>query len=249
MAGEWQELLERVRRLNKAVSRLAGFQPDYAGIMLELAGELGGCLAAVVKADGEVLAVAPEEDRFFLEGLPQFTREQLNLVDEPRKEAVGGEWGLPKQYAVLCPIVGGGERVGTLVLNHDRKLTDAEQFLAEYSAAFFGVLMTRSRASQLEDKVRQRTACQVALSSLSFSEQQAIHRILHELDGFEGMIVTSKIAEAAGITRSIVVNGLRKLESAGLIESRSLGMKGTYIRVLNEYLSDALADALGKKSG
>ena len=30
MAGEWQELLERVRRLNKAVSRLAGFQPDYA---------------------------------------------------------------------------------------------------------------------------------------------------------------------------------------------------------------------------
>ena len=157
--------------------------------------------------------------------------------------------GLPKQYAVLCPIVGGGGRVGTLVLNPDRKLTDAEQFLAEYSAAFFGVLMTRSRASQLEDKVRQRTACQVALSSLSFSEQQAIHRILHELDGFEGMIVTSKIAEAAGITRSIVVNGLRKLESAGLIESRSLGMKGTYIRVLNEYLSDALADALGKKSG
>ena len=91
-------------RLNKAVSRLAGFKPDYAGIMLELAGELGGCLAAVVKADGEVLAVAPEEDRFFLEGLPQFTREQLNLVDEPRKEAVGGEWGFPSSMLYSAPL-------------------------------------------------------------------------------------------------------------------------------------------------
>jgi len=30
------------------------------------------------------------------------------------------------------------------------------------------------------------------------------------------------------------VNALRKLESAGIIESRSLGMKGTYLKVLNQ---------------
>ena len=35
-----------------------------------------------------------------------------------------------------------------------------------------------------------------------------------------------------GITRSVIVNALRKLESAGIIESRSLGMKGTYLKVL-----------------
>ncbi|MCY0903018.1 MAG: hypothetical protein OWU32_12700, partial [Firmicutes bacterium] len=44
------------------------------------------------------------------------------------------------------------------------------------------------------------------------------------------------LADRAGITRSVIVNALRKLESAGVIESRSLGMKGTYIRVLNEKL-------------
>ncbi|MDX5324286.1 MAG: GTP-sensing pleiotropic transcriptional regulator CodY, partial [Exiguobacterium sp.] len=37
-----------------------------------------------------------------------------------------------------------------------------------------------------------------------------------------------------GITRSVIVNALRKLESAGVIESRSLGMKGTYIKILND---------------
>ena len=45
-----------------------------------------------------------------------------------------------------------------------------------------------------------------------------------------------------GITRSVIVNALRKFESAGVIESRSLGMKGTYIKVLNS----ALLDELGK---
>ena len=40
------------------------------------------------------------------------------------------------------------------------------------------------------------------------------------------------------ITRSVIVNALRKFESAGVIESKSLGMKGTYIKVKNEYLID-----------
>lgn len=55
-----------------------------------------------------------------------------------------------------------------------------------------------------------------------------------ELNGNEGLLVASKIADRVGITRSVIVNALRKLESAGVIESRSLGMKGTYIKVLND---------------
>ena len=53
------------------------------------------------------------------------------------------------------------------------------------------------------------------------------------MDGDEGLLVASKIADQAGITRSVIVNALRKLQSAGLIETRSLGMKGTHIRILN----------------
>ena len=60
--------------------------------------------------------------------------------------------------------------------------------------------------------------------------------IFKELDGSEGLLVASKIADRVGITRSVIVNALRKLESAGVIESRSSGMKGTYIRVINDVI-------------
>ncbi|GAU79883.1 GTP-sensing transcriptionalpleiotropic repressor codY [Fusibacter sp. 3D3] len=56
------------------------------------------------------------------------------------------------------------------------------------------------------------------------------------LNSEEGLLVASKIADKAGITRSVIVNALRKFESAGVIETRSLGMKGTYIKVLNDCL-------------
>ena len=39
------------------------------------------------------------------------------------------------------------------------------------------------------------------------------------------------------------VNALRKLESAEVIESRSSGMKGTYIRILNELILDEIEKA------
>lgn len=48
------------------------------------------------------------------------------------------------------------------------------------------------------------------------------------------VLTASSIADEIGITRSVIVNALRKLESAGIIESRSLGMKGTYLKVLNQ---------------
>ena len=80
----------------------------------------------------------------------------------------------------------------------------------------------------------------IAFSTLSYSELEAIINIIGALEGNEGLLVASKIADQAGITRSVIVNALRKFESAGLIETRSLGMKGTYIKLLNEFLLEEL---------
>ena len=44
-----------------------------------------------------------------------------------------------------------------------------------------------------------------------------------------------------GITRSVIVNALRKFESAGVIDCKSSGMKGTYIKVVNEYVFEELS--------
>ncbi|MPN46470.1 GTP-sensing transcriptional pleiotropic repressor CodY [bioreactor metagenome] len=67
-----------------------------------------------------------------------------------------------------------------------------------------------------------------------------MEHIFNELGGNNGLLVASKIADKVGITCSVIVNALRKLESAGVIEVRSLGMKGTYIQVLNDFLMDEL---------
>ena len=80
----------------------------------------------------------------------------------------------------------------------------------------------------------------MAIGTLSYSETEAIQQIFAELDGNEGLLVASKIADRSGITRSVIVNALRKLESAGVIESKSLGMKGTRIKIINTKLKDEL---------
>ena len=86
-----------------------------------------------------------------------------------------------------------------------------------------------------------------AIGTLSFSELEAIVHIFDELDGTEGLLVASKIADRVGITRSVIVNALRKFESAGVIESRSSGMKGTYIKVINDVVFDELEEIKKQK--
>ena len=103
-----------------------------------------------------------------------------------------------------------------------------------------GMEILRSRTEKIEKEARKKAAVQIAIDTLSYSELEAIEHIFEELDGKEGLLVASKIADRVGITRSVIVNALRKFESAGVIESRSLGMKGTYIKVLNDYLLEEL---------
>jgi transcriptional pleiotropic repressor len=98
----------------------------------------------------------------------------------------------------------------------------------------------RERIEERETEARSKAIVSVAINSLSFSEMEAVEQIFEELEGREGLLVASKIADRAGITRSVIVNALRKLESAGVIETRSLGMKGTYIRILNSQLLQEL---------
>src|SRR5699024_12747956 len=97
-----------------------------------------------------------------------------------------------------------------------------------------GMEILQGISEEKEIEARNTAVVQMAISSLSFSELEAIDHIFEELDGTEGLLVASKVADRVGITRSVIVNALSKLESAGVIESRSLGMKGTSIRVNKE---------------
>ena len=108
--------------------------------------------------------------------------------------------------------------------------------LSEYGTTVVGLEMLRSVNEESAEETRKEQIVQSAISTLSFSELEAIIHIFDELNGMEGILVASKIADRVGITRSVIVNALRKFESAGVIESRSSCMKGTYIKVVNDYV-------------
>ena len=117
------------------------------------------------------------------------------------------------------PVNGNGERIATLILaRYDRDFNDDDLLLAEYAAAVIGVEILREREVQVQENARKKAMVQIAFSTLSFSEWEAIVNILAELKGTEGILVASKIADRVGITRSVIVNAMRKFESANLLE-------------------------------
>ena len=122
----------------------------------------------------------------------------------------------------------------------DRPYDIEDIIVSEYGTTVVGLEMMRSVHEENAEETRKVQIVKSAISTLSFSELEAITHIFEELDGNEGILVASKIADRVGITRSVIVNALRKFESAGVIESRSSGMKGTYIKVLNDVVFDEL---------
>ena len=112
------------------------------------------------------------------------------------------------------------------------KRDDDDLILVEIASTVVGIQMLNYQREEDEKNIRRRTAVNMAVNTLSYSELRAVSAILSELKGNEGQLTASIIADRIGITRSVIVNALRKLESAGIIESRSLGMKGTYLKVL-----------------
>ena len=143
--------------------------------------------------------------------------------------------------AVVTPIDIAGERLGTLfIYKCDEQYDIDDIILCEYGSTVVGLEMLRAVSEESAEETRKRAVVKSAISTLSFSEMEAIVHIFEELNGMEGILVASKIADRVGITRSVIVNALRKFESAGVIESRSSGMKGTYIKVLNDIIYEEI---------
>lgn len=164
------------------------------------------------------------------------TKENVNL------ETLGfNERDVNKFQAIITPIEIAGERLGTLFIYKCEKSYEIDDIiLCEYGTTVVGLEMLRAVNEENAEESRKLAVIQSAINTLSFSEMEAVIHIFDELNGMEGILVASKIADRVGITRSVIVNALRKFESAGVIESRSSGMKGTYIKVLNDMVFDEI---------
>ncbi len=163
--------------------------------------------------------------------------------NEPYSEQSDGK----KLIYSMIPIRSGSKRLASILLLYpDRNLERDQMILAEVSAALVGMHIKHETTDQEEEKVRNKDLAEGAFESLSYSEVEAIREILKNISNNESVVVASKIADSLGITRSVIVNALRKFESAGIIESRSLGMKGTLIKVKNEHALEIVASRSAK---
>ncbi|MBD7983522.1 GTP-sensing pleiotropic transcriptional regulator CodY [Sporosarcina sp. Sa2YVA2] len=251
-------LLAKTRKINAMLQETAGKQVNFKEMASKLSSVIE-CNAFIVSRKGKLLGheihqqIENErmkqmfEDRKFPEDYTKKiaevneTSSNIDVYSDytvfPEEERETFKEGL----TTIVPIIGGGERLGTLILARlEQKFTEDDLILAEYGATVVGMEILRERAEEIEVEARSKAVVQMAINSLSYSEHEAIEHIFKELNGNEGLLVASKIADRVGITRSVIVNALRKLESAGVIESRSLGMKGTYIKVLNNKFLEEL---------
>ena len=164
------------------------------------------------------------------------TKENVNL------ETLGfNEADVQKFHAIITPIEISGDRLGTLFIYKSADQYEIDDIiLCEYGTTVVGLEMLRAVNEESAEENRKLAVIQSAINTLSYSEMEAVIHIFDELNGNEGILVASKIADRVGITRSVIVNALRKFESAGVIESRSSGMKGTYIKVLNDMVFDEI---------
>ncbi|MDR1272500.1 MAG: GTP-sensing pleiotropic transcriptional regulator CodY [Clostridiales Family XIII bacterium] len=199
-----------------------------------------------IAAEGTSLMHDPETDEEYLpdgynEEIQKTDVTLINLKGEEMLKFFKYDYDSYDKLHMIVPIFGGRERVGTLLFaRYEPAFNEEDIVLTEFGATVVGLEIKKIDAARAREEANTIKAVDKAISTLSYSEAEALKKIFGEFDGTEGLLVASKIADRSGITRSVIVNALRKLESAGIIDSRSLGMKGTYIKILNDKFPPAL---------
>ena len=239
---EVQQVLEKNRTMHDMMRRATvdALDMQQAAEQLHL---LLQCGIYMIDKDGELLGIR-DSDRMQMFSVAELeehhccndTTAWLFASQKPVYNQLCGE-----NYCSVLPVCNQFGQIGVLLCGQDDNVfAEDQQLLMEYAATLVSVMMMRAASRKAETEARKKNVVQLALEVLSYSELEAVKYIFHEINGNEGFLVASKLAEEYKLTRSVIVNALRKLESAGVIDARSLGMKGTYIKILNDYLYEEL---------
>lgn len=251
------EVLMLIQNLDKLVQENLSFEELLKKIFMELKESFGSDILFLDKTGKiiafesalkslDIFAIKPLEDGTVIE---KSLNNKFLSISETKTNMTGAELLGKKEpkspskkvYLNILPINSSDDRIATLVFSRNaEEFIDEDSIHMEWSKLIISYIMKLSENEQNAEDRRKINIVKSAVSTLSYSELEAISHVFDELGGDEGLLVASKVADRAGITRSVIVNALRKLESAGLIESRSLGMKGTYIKILNNLLLEEI---------
>lgn len=251
--------LEKVRKLNWVLMESTTGSLSYNDISRILSETINANLY-IMDINGVVLGVSytniedtsaffdelgvnkiPEEDnRHFI----AISETRANLVGTELVPILGENYSMRDKYHMIVPCSCGGQRLGTiLAARYTDSFVDEDIALCEIGATVIGLEIQRNIEANRTNERNRILACEMAFDTLSFSERIAISKIFDDFEGEEASIVASKIAEKYGLTNSIIVSALKKFESAGVLEAKSLGMKGTSIRIVNPYIRETIKNA------
>lgn len=88
------------------------------------------------------------------------------------------------------------------------------------------------------------TTTEQIVNSLSYTETMIVRALAEKLVTDKTELVISSLMDKVNASRSNAVTVLSKLSAAGVLETRSLGMKGMVIKVLNREAFDAIVEAI-----
>ncbi|MDR5684160.1 MAG: hypothetical protein QN163_09055 [Armatimonadota bacterium] len=236
------ELLERARRIVRTVGTTA--ERHCARDVLSTLAEMIRAGVVLVDAEGQIRAAAGRGvgDRLAVgTHIPADARRQFAAPQAPRQGLSEGPVASlfsPGGKVSAVPLRAFGRRVGTLLIVRDAPPDDRDRVLIEYTGALLALDLASGGDGDRDGASTERL--RAALRVLSYLEVEAVWYVLAELEGDEGIVVASRVADRVGITRSVIVNALRKLEGGQVLRTRSLGMKGTHIQVLHPSLRGEL---------
>ena len=246
------ELLDKTRMINRLLNEPASEKIDFTDFCRELSRTLE-VNVVLVSRKGKVLGLKERQE---ISVIPQLadvkygdyleptlqerfmnilsTKENVNLL------TLGFSFENVEEYeAMISPISMAGIRLGTLfVYRQQPSFSIDDIILTEYGTTVIGLAMQRAESEEISEEQHKEHDVMAAVKTLSKLEIKAVLEVLNELDGRkEGILVTSRLADRVGITRSVIVNALKKCESAGIIQTRSSGMKGTTVCIVNDLFS------------
>lgn len=247
-------ILNKIRRLNWVLSESTTGSLSYNDLSVILK-EIINANVYIADIDGNILGVSYENAEESSVVLDEGGSEKLiwthnqkflslnqtaaNLRGDEVLQFTDANYDMADKYHCIIPSICGGQRMGTLLAaRHDKEFDDVDIALCEYGATVVGLEIRRNMNLAAERENALRSAVDVAIDALSFSERGAIAKILCEFQGSEGTFIASKIAAKYSITNSVIVNALRKLESAGVLKASSLGVKGTRISITNPFFRE-----------
>lgn len=250
------DLLDKTRQINRLLNEQASDKIDFTDFCRALSQALE-VNVVLVSRKGKVLGL---KERKEISAIPQLlgikygdyleaslqnrfmnilsTKENVNLqtLGFSFEDAAAG------CQAMIAPISMAGIRLGTLfVYRQSFPFSIDDIILTEYSTTVIGLAMQRAESEEQSVEQHKEQDVMAAVKTLSKLEIRAVLAVLNELEGrSEGIVVTSRLADKVGITRSVIVNALKKCESAGLIHTKSSGMKGTTVQIVNDLFSSSL---------